>query len=270
MANTPLNAELLRTRLAEAGLPWQVSYHPSSGSTQDMALALIQTHGPGHWLVVADQQEAGRGRMQRTWLSDPGDLAATWTLPLELPAERWGKIGLVAGLIAAEAIREVTGDAPRVKWPNDLFFLGAKVGGVLGDIRTTPAGTVALVGIGINLVAKDPSRLPEAPRYPIGALEGGEAPALRLDLLVALSRLLIERLCWAMAEHDAAVQAWWDAATQMQGAEVQLAQPDGGTLQGTVLGLQPSGALRLRTADGAEMVVQAGDVSLVGGYNAAG
>ncbi|MEO7994303.1 MAG: hypothetical protein ABI743_07880, partial [bacterium] len=97
----PLATATLEQGLHNAGLPFVLSAHVSLPSTQEYARNLVTTHGPGHWVVITADQPAGRGRMDRRWVMSPGDLAATFVLPIDLPPERWGKLGLLGGLAAA-------------------------------------------------------------------------------------------------------------------------------------------------------------------------
>src|SRR3970282_924920 len=95
------------------------------GSTNDRILAAGRDGAPEGLAVIADRQTAGRGRLGRSWTSPPG--GGVYTLVLlrpRLPAVQAPLLTLVAGLAVAEAIENVTGLAPRVKWPNDLLVNG--------------------------------------------------------------------------------------------------------------------------------------------------
>lgn len=263
MTAAPFIPADLEAQLLAAGLPWELSWHPSTRSTQQVARQLVQAHGPRHWLIAAGQQEAGRGRMDRMWLSDPGDLAATWVWPLELPPERWGKLSLLGGLVMAQAVREVTGQTAVVKWPNDLFIAGRKIGGCLGEILRPGTRFAALLGIGLNLMPKDAGRLPDLPLYPIGHLETLDPNVTRMDLLLAISRLLSERRDWARPSHDVPFTAWWQELAMPLDAPVQATlQGQAEPVSGTIAGLAPTGALLIRTGTGEVQEVIAGDVKL--------
>jgi len=262
MPTTHLDVPQLRTQFQELGLPWEISYHPTSRSTQLDAHGLIATHGPGQWLVIAERQEGGRGRGGRRWLSDIGDLAATWTVPLELAPERYAKLTLLGGLIAAEAIREVMGIAVGVKWPNDIYWDGQKCGGCLGELRLTPTLPVACLGIGINLVPKDLTLLDSPPMYPVVHVPSDDPAATRDALLLAISRMLHERATWVHPEHDADFGAWWNALHVMGSAPIRVMLPGNTELTGIPGGLTPHGELLVTDESGASHVVAAGDVHL--------
>jgi BirA family biotin operon repressor/biotin-[acetyl-CoA-carboxylase] ligase len=110
----------------------------SVASTQELARTL-----PIGTAVVAEHQEAGRGRLGRRWEAPPGTaLLASFVLQFQPLAP------IAAGVAAAEAC----GPAVRLKWPNDLLLDDRKLGGILVEA----AGGKAIVGIGINLAWAPP------------------------------------------------------------------------------------------------------------------
>lgn len=257
-----MDPSALQRRLADAGTPFTVSFHPSTRSTQVDAKRLVQTHGAGAWLVIAGEQTAGHGRQGRAWLSNRGDLACSIVMPLELPPERWGKLAQLAGLSTAAAIRQLTGLASRVKWPNDVFIEDAKVAGCLGEVVETPTGQIAVLGIGVNVVGSDIAGRVEQPLYPITTLaDHGAHPTLE-DLATAIATTLWERCDWPRREHDAEFLEWWREYSLTRSQVVRVAQPDGSELVGESIGLDPTGALILRDAQGAIHTIIAGDVSV--------
>jgi BirA family transcriptional regulator, biotin operon repressor / biotin---[acetyl-CoA-carboxylase] ligase len=103
-------------------------------------------------LVVADSQNAGRGRWGRTWLSQPG--AALMFSVVLRPAAPVppGLVTTAGGLAIASAIEGATGLSPAIKWPNDVLVNQRKISGVLVETRSVGHATNALVlGAGINL-----------------------------------------------------------------------------------------------------------------------
>jgi BirA family biotin operon repressor/biotin-[acetyl-CoA-carboxylase] ligase len=120
-------------------------------STQSVAFALAADGAPDRTVVLADSQAAGRGRRGRTWLDEPGaSLLVSILLRPSLPPTGLPLLSLAAGLAVADALREVTGVAARLKWPNDLLVDGRKIAGILLESRLGAAPLV-VVGIGVNL-----------------------------------------------------------------------------------------------------------------------
>jgi BirA family biotin operon repressor/biotin-[acetyl-CoA-carboxylase] ligase len=166
-------------------------YAEITPSTQRM-LAEDQAEGA---VAVAEEQTEGRGRLGRTWEAPAGTsvLVSVLLLPA-VAASRLPELSLVAGNAVAEAILEVTGIAPAIKFPNDLLVGGRKVAGILAE---SSEGRVVL-GIGVN-ANQTLEQLPaNAQTEPTSLrLELGE-PVSRLQLLAAIL-LQLERTydAWA-------------------------------------------------------------------------
>jgi BirA family transcriptional regulator, biotin operon repressor / biotin---[acetyl-CoA-carboxylase] ligase len=121
------------------------------GSTNTEALSHLR-QGGGPLLLSASRQTAGRGRLGRAWQSD--DAALTFSLALPLPAGLdLSGLSLAVGCTVADTL-DAGGERIRLKWPNDLFLDGAKLGGILIETVPLPAGQRGVViGIGLNLQA---------------------------------------------------------------------------------------------------------------------
>lgn len=118
-------------------------YAETTGSTQRM-LADDETEGA---VAVAEEQTEGRGRLGRTWEAPAGTsvLVSILLLP-EVKAPRLPELSLVAGGAVAEAIAEVTGLEPAIKFPNDVLVGGRKVAGILAESSERRV----VLGIGVN------------------------------------------------------------------------------------------------------------------------
>ena len=154
-------------------------YAETTVSTQRM-LENDETEGA---VAVAEEQTEGRGRLGRTWEAPAGTsvLVSILLLP-EVKAPRLPEFSLVAGGAVAEAIAEVTGLEPAIKFPNDVLIGGRKVAGILAE---SSEGRVVL-GIGVN-ANQTLEQLPaDAQTQPTSLrLEVGE-PVSRVRLLAAI------------------------------------------------------------------------------------
>ena len=105
-------------------------------------------------LLVAEHQTQGRGRMGRSWHASPG-ASLTFSLALPLSLDDWSGLSLVVGCAIADALEPSPTGTPRLqlKWPNDLWLDGRKLGGIL--IETVPAGALrmAIIGVGLNITS---------------------------------------------------------------------------------------------------------------------
>lgn len=136
-------------------------------STQDIAHALAEQGAPQGTVVLADAQRSGRGRMGRSWASDPG--AGVWCTVVARPtdARAVDVLSVRVGLLVAEALDALAGgQAIRLKWPNDLLLGDGKLGGILLEARWSgTALSWVAIGIGVNVRAPD---VPQAAGFPPG------------------------------------------------------------------------------------------------------
>ncbi|HET9048556.1 MAG TPA: biotin--[acetyl-CoA-carboxylase] ligase [Chiayiivirga sp.] len=120
-------------------------------STQRVLLETAATLPDRSW-VLSDHQEAGRGRRGRAWLTPPGAALALSMLAHSPNHGRWpGALSLALGVAAAEVVRDLGVPTVQLKWPNDLWVQGRKLGGIL--VETCAVGVVAGVGINRQLPA---------------------------------------------------------------------------------------------------------------------
>ncbi|HEX5889742.1 MAG TPA: biotin--[acetyl-CoA-carboxylase] ligase, partial [Pyrinomonadaceae bacterium] len=102
--------------------------------------------------IVADEQTAGRGRLQRAWSSPKGaGLYFSILLRPNIAVDRWPLITFVAALATSDALLEGGEVQTDIKWPNDLLANERKICGILAEAIETPTGRAVVVGIGINL-----------------------------------------------------------------------------------------------------------------------
>ena len=133
------------------GLP-RVLVFDEVGSTLDVAHGEGERGAPAGTLVIADAQTAGRGRMGRSWRSDPG--AGIWLTLVERPTstESLGVLALRLALAVAPALETLAGAPTLLKWPNDVYVGERKLAGVLVEARWRgPRLDWIAIGIGINV-----------------------------------------------------------------------------------------------------------------------
>ena len=152
---------------------------PEVGSALDAIHTLGQEGAPGGALVLAESQNAGRGRDGRTWHSPPGGI---WLALLLRPQRAsLGIVSIRAGLVVADVIDDLL-RAPqaRLKWPNDVLLHDRKLAGVLCEGRWQGDALQWLaVGIGINVV----NPIPPVLRNTAIALAEAVPGVRRLDVL---------------------------------------------------------------------------------------
>jgi BirA family transcriptional regulator, biotin operon repressor / biotin---[acetyl-CoA-carboxylase] ligase len=255
---TSLAADDLGRFLERVVLPsgWRVLHELSVTSTNDLARAAARGDWPDRSVFVADYQTAGRGRQGRSWSAPPrtGLLFSVLLRPRDTPPYVHTMLASVA---VCEAIERLVGLEPAIKWPNDVLVDDRKVAGILAEATDDGAERTVVIGTGIN-VRSTPEMLADLPTATSLSIAAGW-PVPRGDLLV----LILERMdAWLALPTDRASRELWSARERRlwrrcQRVRVREGQAD---LEGIVLGVGLDGTLRLRTADGSERRVVAGEI----------
>ncbi len=246
---------------ALAGHPFvrQVLYRPRINSTNDLARACASEGAPEGLLIIADEQSAGRGRMGRHWWSPPGSALLTSLLfrPALLP-ERAQQLTMLCALAAADAVNELTALSADLKWPNDLLIAGHKLAGLLttSAIEGDSLDHV-IVGMGLN-VNTDWSDAPPliTPATSLRRELGRSVD--RLALLVAYLDGVARR--YTQLVQQSPYDEW--ASRLITLGQTITAHQGKQTVSGLAQGVDASGALLLRTAQGDVHRLFAADVSL--------
>jgi BirA family biotin operon repressor/biotin-[acetyl-CoA-carboxylase] ligase len=204
----------------------------------------------GDWLVALDQQ-AGRGRQGRTWVSVPGNFYGSTLVQLRSDDPAAQTLSLAAGLALAEAMDVAVPDQPLLlKWPNDLLLAGKKLAGILLE----RSGDQIAVGFGVNLASA-----PELPNRKSASLAGRVKPEAFAPILAASFTRLLD--LWRESPPALLAQAWLARAHPV-GTSLTVHASADETVCGTFDGIDPDGALRLRRDNGQLEIIRAGDVEL--------
>jgi BirA family biotin operon repressor/biotin-[acetyl-CoA-carboxylase] ligase len=240
----------------------------STGSTSNDAAALAREGAPEGAAVIADTQTAGRGRLGRTWASARGvNLYMSVLLRPNVPPAAAPQLSLVAGLAVARSL-EGEGLDPRIKWPNDVLLDGRKVCGILTELEAE-ADRVAfvVVGIGVNLNSRLDHFPPELHDKATSVLL---ATGRMVSRAAFTARLLaeLERCYGRYIEAGFGVLADdWNARSALTGRTVTVAGAAREAVTGRCTGIDADGALLVAGGAGVHRVL-AGDVTIVGGYDA--
>jgi BirA family biotin operon repressor/biotin-[acetyl-CoA-carboxylase] ligase len=221
-------------------------------STNSEARRLAEKGECGPLWLLADEQTVGRGRLGRSWVSEPGNLYATFLFSLADSAGAASQISFVAALAVHDMVGELRpGLVTRIKWPNDVLVGGSKFCGILPEVVGVNPPRVA-VGCGIN-VAHAPTGTP----YPVTALG---ADLGRDAVLAALDRHLMVRLQqWDQGRGFSSIREDWCKSALGLGECVRVRVGDEQRM-GLFKGLALDGALIMQEPDGSEFLVHAGEV----------
>ncbi len=151
-----LTADEIRLGLTTSFIGKNIHYEESVESTQKIALQLASQGVPEGTVVIADEQRSGKGRMNRNWYSPKytGIWMSLITRP-KIPLTKAPQLTLLTAVAIVQAMEEITGTIPEIKWPNDILIDGKKVSGILTELQAEADRIHSIIiGIGINVNQK--------------------------------------------------------------------------------------------------------------------
>jgi BirA family biotin operon repressor/biotin-[acetyl-CoA-carboxylase] ligase len=236
-----------------------IKYFDSIGSTNDEALAWAADDARDLSLVIADEQTAGRGRLDRKWITPKGT-ALAFSLILRPTGEEKPRLSRTVGLAAlavAESLR-MHGLSIQVKWPNDVLIRGRKVCGILVEsVWSGEDVDCVVIGVGVN-VSKNSVPPAEQVLFPATSIEdetGQETNRVEVlhDILATFITLRPTLVTDEIITH-------WAGLLAFQNESVQVESPNIPPIVGQINGLEPDGSLRLLNEHGESVTVRFGDV----------
>jgi BirA family transcriptional regulator, biotin operon repressor / biotin---[acetyl-CoA-carboxylase] ligase len=249
-------AAALRRAAPAVPADWRVGVRAQCVSTNSELLAQADDVPAA---LFALEQTHGRGRRGRDWASRPGD-SLTFSLHYRFGcrAAALSGLSLAVGVALADALSTQGTDGIALKWPNDLMRHGGKLGGVLIELASAPAGaTSAVIGVGINLA---PPPLGEYAHPPASLCAATPARADWLRTGAALLDALARALPYFAAHGFEGFVDRWNGYNLHAGRRVNILG-ERRPLAGICLGADRDGALLLDDGGRIERVLS-GDVSL--------
>ena len=253
----------LQALLGEARGRFDVDALAECESTNSLLLERAEQGAPSGSVIVADRQTAGRGSRGRSWLSTPeSSLTFSVLWRFERSIEHLSGLSLAVGVAVINALEACGASGVTLKWPNDILYDDAKLGGILVEMLSEDEATLAIVGIGLNLSLPENSWSGDDFALPPAALDEmlldmPDRHALLAELLIELAHVFDIFAGGGFA----ALRDQWHARHAWQKRPVSL-QRDGKVLkEGICHGADIDGALLLKTDAGIERCLS-GDVSL--------
>jgi len=257
MVEDNLSPASITSNLGTHFIGQKVICYPSLTSTMEVAKQEAQLGAVEGTAVIADEQTAGRGRIERVWLSPKGSLALS--IILYPSVVNLSSLIMLASLAVVHSIEAVTGLRSQIKWPNDVLVNGRKMCGILIE-SSVRANIVdyAIIGIGINVNF----RLADFPEIQSSATSLSAELGRGVSRLRVIRRLLveIERLYLALQAGGAIYEEWRDSLVTV-GRRVRV--KSGKTVyEGVAESVAKDGSLLLRHSDGSLTKIVAGDATL--------
>jgi len=271
-----MDQRTLEAVLADLPIP-AIRYFKTLDSTNDETWRWMEDGAPDHAFVFADQQSAGRGRLNRQWITTAGTGLAFSLLLLSPPLapSLLTRLSGLGALAACQAMHRQYSLFAQVKWPNDILLDQRKTGGVLVETRWSGQYLkAAVIGIGINVAPLGFNHTNQPVKgfaFPATCVEDALGhPVDRLQLLQAILQEFFALLPQLDA-HDfietwesylAYLDCWVELSSGVElTATDQKAVAPQPTL-GKVIGLTQDGALRLQTDAGRFISVPVGEIHL--------
>jgi BirA family biotin operon repressor/biotin-[acetyl-CoA-carboxylase] ligase len=260
----PLNAAALQRAIVNPDGFWtELTVVERTGSTNSDLAARAKAGAAEGAVLVAEEQSAGRGRLDRQWTAPPrsGLFFSVLLRPSGVPVERWGWLPLLAGVATATAVSRAGGVDTGLKWPNDLLVTvdgeERKTGGILAE-RAGDDGVV--IGIGLNVsLREDELPVPAAGSLALAGAKGTDRDPLLRAVLRSLADWYGE---WRTAGGDpeaSRLRPVYAAGCVTLGRAVRAELPGGDAVTGTAVTVDDDGRLVI-SSGGAERAVGAGDV----------
>ncbi len=249
--------------------PWQNQIHwfDTIDSTNTRAKAMARQGAPHGTILIADRQTGGRGRLGRGFHSPAGmGIYMSVLLRPQCPPEALMHLTCAAAVSMCDAVEEVTGIRPGIKWSNDLVIGHRKLAGILTELTLgshSERVDAAVVGIGINCCQAVSDFPPEIRDMACSLEMALGSPVERAALAGAMIRHLY-RMDNALPQREQILTRYRRDCVTL-GQEISIAQP-GLVRHGTALDVDGNGALLVRLPDGQVEAVNSGEVSIRGMY----
>ncbi|MDQ6993335.1 MAG: biotin--[acetyl-CoA-carboxylase] ligase [Mariprofundus sp.] len=232
-----------------------------TGSTNQDVISLAEQGEAGGLVLVAERQSDGRGRLGRCWHTLPDSLAVSILLRPALALQQVPQLSLLMA-VALHDVLKVYLPELTIKWPNDLIYDGAKLAGILSEMRSGAVSPPAVVlGFGINLKPPVEGYPSDVSQAAIDLATASGCSISRLHLLAALLGSVDQWYELYLQQGFQPVrEAWWQAhAASDQPVRVY----DGRSyIYGIAKKLDQDGALLLETAHGIERII-AGELEII-------
>ena len=257
---TPLDAAALRDGLVGPGLPWrQLDVVEETGSTNADLLARAEAGADiDGSVLLAEYQNAGRGRHGRLWSAPPRTQVAlsVGVAGASVPRPGWGWLTLAAGVAVADALAAFDVEAG-LKWPNDVLVNDGKLAGILAEVAAP--SPVIVVGLGLNVtLSADEAPDPVATSLLMLGSPATDRNALARRILRELARRID---AWRTAGGaDPSLLADYQRYSVTLNSRVRASMPGDREVVGVARSVDETGRLCVDT--GAETVaISAGDIT---------
>lgn len=219
----------------------------ASISSTNAALMNAPLPGQGYSILTSEHQSAGRGRQGKPWITPMGTNIAVSFALARVPLARLEALSLCLGVALARVLEALGVADVRVKWPNDVYIGGAKVAGILVELKPQEDAAARLVvGLGVNLGHSfEASDLGQPSTHVNAHLP---VPVGRNPFLARLIRVVMQSIDAHLAQGLAATLEHWPRFDYLHQQSVVITRPHQ-QCYGLAMGLDGSGRLLVQVED---------------------
>lgn len=258
----PLGADIIKDFLENSMFSNNIIIHDSLESTNNTAKELYNQGAGNGTVVLAEEQTAGRGRMDRQWLSPAcKNILVSILLKPEIKVENIYSLTLALAVAGIDAVKKISGLSCMIKWPNDIYLNNKKLAGILTEFRVRgKSPDYVILGMGLNV-----NWNPEKEKnilFPSTSIynETGKVTS-RNRLIAEILRNLDTLYSDILHERIEEFYKRCNSLSLLTGKEVSV---DTGVekIKGTALGIDECGGLVLKDRSGEVKKILNGDVSI--------
>jgi len=258
-----MTADKIKLGLKTAFVGRNLHYFDSVDSTQKIAQALAYENTDEGTVVIAEEQTAGRGRMDRKWYSPK--YSGIWMsiiLRPKLPIPKAPQLTLIAAVAVVQAIEEVTGILPEIKWPNDILANGKKLTGILTELQAeSDRINSIIIGIGVNVNTREED-------FPEDLLSIASSLAIETGKTIVREKLIraileeLEKLYLLYLEKGFyPIRLIWESYAVSIGKNI-TARTLTGEIRGKAIGITDDGVLLIEDSGGRIHHIYSADIQL--------
>ncbi|MFC1884616.1 biotin--[acetyl-CoA-carboxylase] ligase [Thermodesulfobacteriota bacterium] len=258
----PLRKKMILDAIEKSMFSQKIKIFGTIESTNTYANEIARMGAPEGTVVIAENQNAGRGRMGRKWVSPKyANVLMSVIIKPDIKIREIFAINMITTLAVTDAIEEIFGLNSKIKWPNDIYLNMKKVGGILTEISAKGHDIeYVVVGLGLNINWK-PENLTEMRYDAISVSEEVGYPLSREEII---SSILIKiDLYYKMYSQGMSLKLLelWRERSIILGKLVEIDTGEE-TISGRVLRVDHRGTLIIENEDGDKNEVIFGDVSV--------
>ncbi|PLR80463.1 biotin--[acetyl-CoA-carboxylase] ligase [Bacillus canaveralius] len=258
-----VSADEVRLGLKTAFAGQNIHYEETVQSTQKIAHSLAFDGAEEGTVILAEEQLSGRGRLDRKWYSPKytGIWMSVILRPNILPSKA-PQLTLLTAVAVVQAIEEMTGLSPQIKWPNDILINGRKVTGILTELQADADRIISIIiGIGIN-VNQQEQDYPEDIRTIATSLSIEKGDKLSRAALIRMVLTRLEKLYLLYLEKGFyPIKLLWEGYAISIGKEI-TARTLTGNISGRALGITDEGVLMIEDSAGKVHHIYSADIEL--------